>query len=208
MKKALLVCFVLIVSAPLFALGPFKIGLVGGIWSPSNSSFNGNPVFGGTLSFDINKYLAVELAALPNNFDASGSNTGLSKGRIERFPVLLGLRGQYPLLNGKLVPFITIGAGFGKPTFKIDSSVTASWENVGITINESVDNKTLIQLGGGVGYRIIKMLEIGLDFRYLLSSNEGHWSQTDIKSGQKLAGDIGGVNLGGILLGLAIKIVI
>jgi hypothetical protein len=208
MKKVLLVCLIICLSTPLFALGPLKIGLYGGFWGPTDSLYKKSAAFGGSLSFDFIKYLAVEIVGFSNNFNVTGSEIGLSKGRLERFPVLFGLRGQYPFLDGKLTPFVSIGVGIGKPKFNIDSSVAAPWENVGIAIEENVEDKTLIHIGGGVEYRIIKLLAIGLDARYLPSKNGGTWSQKDVKSGIMLSGNLEELDFGGILLGLTIKIVI
>lgn len=181
------------------------LGVFGGYGIPGDSNFNSGIRFGGSLTFLINDYLALEISDAYFRPDVKGSVDSLSKGRLTQIPLIFSVQGRYPI-KGKFVPYLAFGAGYAFNSFKLDSDVKAPWVELGFSIEESIDNAFALQFGGGVDYFINQYLAVFIDFRYLKMTAGGSWSFTDQFSGIERSGVLNDLKLDTLFFGLGLKI--
>jgi len=187
--------------------GRVKVGLgvFGGFGLPGESNFKGGIRFGGSLTFLINDYLALEISDAYFRPDVTGKVDSLSKGRLTQIPLIFSLQGRYPIRD-KFVPYLAIGAGYAFNSFQLDPEVKDPWDELGFSIEESINNAIAFQFGGGMDYFINQNLAVFIDFRYLKMTAEGYWSFTDQGSGIERSGELNELKLDSLFFGLGVKI--
>lgn len=146
--------------------------LKGGIYSPQNSNldqfgtgFNGELAFGHYFS----RNFALEFGSgyFQTN-RSSNDNYGNATLTFNVVPVTLALKGIIPL--DKAVELYGIGGG---GAYFLWSSTSASVNNQFYYSNNNVDNKTLAGgfLGMGINFKITPTVFLGLEGKYLWTSN-------------------------------------
>jgi opacity protein-like surface antigen len=131
---------------------------------------SGNQLFGAALGLDVGRYLGVELAADAYEIVLATPARG-SLTEVAILHVVPQLRVRYPLLNGRLSPYVLGGVGFGyvevndrKPAGN-DVDIKASRYGLAATV------------GGGIEYFVASNIAVGLETRYL--TNRGHTLRID-----------------------------
>lgn len=205
MKTRILYLFIFILIVSPIAYGSISLGLLGGYCLPSDSLYNEAPYFGGVLTIEIHRNLAFEINAFSNRFDVKGSENGLSEGKIIRIPILLGLKGQFPLKSGRIKLFIVAGGGYSSNTFELAPSLKSSWKNVRMTISESIESGLTLFAGGGFEFILGQNISLVAEVRYLVNKVNGSWSQTDDVTGVSISGSLSALNLNRILSGISFK---
>lgn len=122
-------------------------------------------VLGFAVGVDLTPALAVEVAG--EGYEINLVQAGV--GTISEYAVVsftTQLRVRYPLLGGRLLPSLALGAGFSFAEFN-DRKPRAE----GVTISAR-DYSPAGVLGAGLEYLIARNLGVGVDVRYLLS--RGH----------------------------------
>jgi opacity protein-like surface antigen len=203
--KKFIVCVLAVFGLALWADAGIRIGLMGGY--ASMSEYGGGIAYGGTIGIDLMKYVAVEIKG--TRFQGgtyAGSADGLSKGVMTRMPIEFHIQGRFPLMNGKLIPYLTVGGGFGLNSFEVDPELVSSWNDLGMTISEKVENKIFIPaIGLGLDFAIMPNFVVNLEGRYLMGKTDGSWSLLENNSGIEATGTLADLNMSTIVFGLGFK---
>jgi len=203
--KKIIVCVLAVFGLALWADAGIRIGLMGGY--ASMSEYGGGIAYGGTIGIDLMKYVAVEIKG--TRFQGgtyAGSADGLSQGVMTRMPIEFHIQGRFPLMNGKLIPYLTVGGGFGLNSFEVDPELVSSWSDLGMTISEKVENKIFIPaIGLGLDFAIMPNFVVNLEGRYLMGKTDGSWSLIDNDSSLEATGTLADLNLSTIVFGLGFK---
>lgn len=209
MKKSVILCF-MILSLALFSNAAIKAGLFGGFALTTEANYGNGIAFGGHLGFELTPNIAVELRAARFSFDVTGSDTGLSKGKMAVMPLELNIQGRLPVGN-KLVPYVAVGGGYGLNTFDLDPGLLSDWGNKGMTIEESIKSGLTILFGLGVDFAVMpgpksnQGLFLNLEARYLMNKVNGTWTITDTATNTVASDTLKGLKLDTIMVGLGLK---
>jgi hypothetical protein len=204
MKKLLVAGFCFFVLAGL-AQAQFRLGLTGGFALPTDSAYKGAVAAGLQAGMGFGKYFAVELAVSWLNGGVDGTDEGLSQGSLTRLPIELSLQGRYPVADGKFIPYIFAGGGYALHFFKLDASISDPWTAVGITIEEKVKGAPVFHAGLGFEFMFAPKMALQVNFKYLISSPDATWSQTDTVTGVEHAEDITSLSLSMIIINAGLK---
>jgi hypothetical protein len=200
----------MILSLTLFSNAAIKAGLFGGFALTTEANYGNGIAFGGHLGFELTPNIAVELRATRFSFDVTGSDTGLSNGKMTVMPLELNIQGRLPVGN-KLVPYVAVGGGYGLNTFDLDPGLLSDWNAVGMTIEETVKAGLAIFAGLGLDFAIMpgpnpgQGLFINLEARYMMSKTSGSWTLTDQVSKISTGADLKDLKLDTIMFGLGLK---
>lgn len=209
MKKTVILCF-MILSLTLFSNAAIRVGLFGGFASTSEANYRNGVAFGGHLGFDLTPNIAVELRATRFSFDVTGSDTGLSKGKMAVMPLELNFQGRFPV-GKSLIPYIVLGGGYSLNSFDVDAALLSDWDAVGMTIEETVKSGLAVFAGLGLDLAIMpgtnpgQGLFINLEARYMKSRTSGSWVLTDQISKTSRGADLEDLKLNSIMFGLGFK---
>jgi opacity protein-like surface antigen len=204
MKKSIFVFFVFFFLM-IGLTAQVRLGLNGGYAMPSNSNYKGGIAMGFQLGIGFGEHFALEIGVSSFKGDVVGSADGLSAGSLSRMPIEASLQARFPLAGKKLVPYIFAGGGYSLNKFNLDSSVSEPWTALGITLAEKVDNSTAIHAGAGLDFFVTEKLALNLNFKYLLSSTSGSWSQTDTGTGAALSGTLSSLSLNTLFVNFGLK---
>ena len=130
----------------------------------------GNQLFGAVLGLNLGRHWGVELVGEGYEARVSDSTLGSVK-EVAVVSVIPHVRWRYPLLGGRLVPFLSAGVGLGyvelndsKPPSEIRNPLGSS---VGVAA----------AAGGGMEYFVASNLSLGFDARY--QTSRGHTFRLD-----------------------------
>lgn len=209
MKKTVILCF-MILSLTLFSNAAIKAGLFGGFALTSEANYGNGIAFGGHLGFDLTPNIAVELRATRFSFDVTGSDIGLSEGKMGVMPLELNIQGRFPV-GKSIIPYIAVGLGYSLNSFDVDAALLDDWDAVGMTIEETVKSGLAIFAGLGLDFAIMpgpnpgQGLFINLEARYMMSKASGSWTLTDQVSKTSTGADLKDLKLDTIMFGLGFK---
>jgi opacity protein-like surface antigen len=134
---------------------------------PPHNAIGGTlgPFYGVTLGMDLTRYLGVELAGEGFEFLLAVPDRG-SVAKYGVYAVTPLLRLRYPVLDGRLVPYVVGGAG-------------VTWGEVhdvkpqGLGLNISGEDYAPVGVVGiGADYFVARNIAVGLELKYLIS--RGH----------------------------------
>ena len=209
MKKSVILCFV-ILSLSLSLNAAIKAGLFGGFALTTEANYGNGIAFGGYLGFELTPNIAVEFRAARFSFDVTGSDTGLSKGKMAVMPLELNVQGRLPV-GKSMIPYIALGLGYSLNSFNLDAALLDDWNAVGMTIEETVKSGLAIFAGLGLDFAIMpgpnpgQGLFINLEARYMMSKTSGSWTLTDQVSKTSTGADLKDLKLDTIMFGLGLK---
>jgi len=208
-KKSVILCFV-ILSLSLSLNAAIKAGLFGGFALTTEANYGNGIAFGGYLGFELTPNIAVEFRAARFSFDVTGSDTGLSKGKMAVMPLELNVQGRLPV-GKSMIPYIALGLGYSLNSFNLDAALLDDWNAVGMTIEETVKSGLAIFAGLGLDFAIMpgpnpgQGLFINLEARYMMSKTSGSWTLTDQVSKTSTGADLKDLKLDTIMFGLGLK---
>ena len=137
---------------------------------PEQSVFGSNLTFGfgASLGANFGKYASVELSV--DNYEVKIGLPGVGDiGEYALFPVLISPRLRYPLLDGRLEPFVMCGIG-------AELGQVNDLNETGKAINPKGEDVTVIGgFGAGADYYLINNVALGLSTKYIIS--RGHQFQ-------------------------------
>lgn len=136
--------------------------------------------YGFSLGVNLNRYVGLELAADLSNTDLSLAGLG-KVAEYGMFSVIPGVRLRYPLLDGRLTPYVTGGLGFGNNQFKDRKTPGA---NLSIEAN---DTTLMGSIGVGLEYFVANNVTVGAEVKYQISrdheiSIDGHTQKLNLDS--------------------------
>jgi len=132
----------------------------------------GNQLFGALLGLDWGRHWGVELAAEGYEARLADATLGSVK-EVAVVSVIPHLRWRYPLLGGRLVPFLSAGVGLGYIELN-DSKPPSEVRNPqGSSFGVAAAG------GGGVEYFVASNISLGLDARY--QTSRGHTFRLDAR---------------------------
>jgi opacity protein-like surface antigen len=203
--KKIIVCVLAVFGLALWADAGIRIGLMGGY--ASMSEYGGGIAYGGTIGIDLMKYVAVEIKG--TRFQGgtyAGAADGLSQGVMTRMPLEFHIQGRIPLMNGKLIPYLAVGAGFGLNSYEVDAGLIQEWSDLNMTLAETVENKLIVPvIGLGFDFALMPNFVVNLEGRYLIGKANGSWSLTENNSGLEATGTLTDLNMNTMVFGLGFK---
>jgi opacity protein-like surface antigen len=130
----------------------------------------GNQMFGAALGLNVGRHWGVELVA--DTYEAQLADPALgSLKELAIVTIIPHVRGRYPLLGGRLVPFLSAGVGVGylEPNDAKAPSVERNPEG----------NSFGVAAAGGAGfeYFVVSNISLGLDARF--QTSRGHSVRVD-----------------------------
>ena len=148
---------------------------------PEGPAYGGevNQLFGAALGANIGRYFGVELLVQGYEVNLTLPNTG-SVGEYAIHAIMPEFRLRYPLLNGRLEPYLLGGVGV---TFAEYNDQTPAF--VGLNI-KAEDFAVGGLLGGGIEYYLMSNIALGFQTEYLIA--RGHTLQ--INDGPVLNGNL------------------
>ncbi len=118
-----------------------------------------------SLGVSLNRYVGVELAGDFWELKPSFSGRGVI-GEIGVFSLVPEVRLRYPLLDGRLTPYIVGGVGFAVSQFNDRKP-----RGFGLSVNGD-RTVAVAAVGGGVEYFVADNIAVGLEVKYLLSGGQ------------------------------------
>jgi len=163
-----------------------------GTWDDPEQPIFGSALsvlFGGAVGVNLGRYAGVELSIENRELTLHTAGVG-DLGEYALFPILLQGRLRYPLLDGRLEPYVLGGAGVELAELNDSSDVPA-----GLPV--SADDQTLVgAIGAGFEYFVTQDISIGWEMKYLIS--RGH--ELQIGRGAPVSG-----NLDALFLSLGVR---
>lgn len=147
--------------------------------APEQSVFGSNFTFafGVSLGADIGRYAAVELSV--DNYEMTLSIPGTGNiGEYAVFPVLVQPRLRYPLLDGRLEPYVLLGLG-------AELGQANDLNATGKALDPDTQDIALVgAVGAGLQYFLLDNVAIGLQTKYVISrGHELHFTGQEPLSG-------------------------
>jgi opacity protein-like surface antigen len=122
-------------------------------------------LFGGAVGVNLGRYAGIELSVENRELTLHDAGIG-TLGEYALFPILLQGRLRYPLLQGRLEPYVIGGAGIELAELNDSSDAPAG-------LHVSADDQTLVgAIGGGLEYFVTENISIAWELKYVIS--RGH----------------------------------
>jgi opacity protein-like surface antigen len=135
--------------------------------SPEQSVFGSNFTFGygASLGADFGRYLGVDVSL--DNYELKLGLPGVGDiGEYAVFAVLVQPRLRYPLLDGRLEPYVTCGVG-------AELGQINDLNEIGKALDPKAEDVTVIgSFGTGVEYYVLGNVALGVQTKYIIS--RGH----------------------------------
>ncbi len=205
MRRAGVSAILLMIVVTVSSQAAVHFSLLGGYALPTDKNYAKAFAYGAGLSFDLHKNFAIELSVLRFQSPVAGSEEGLSKGTLAVLPLEICLRGQFPLANGRFIPYFTVGAGYFLNRFSLDSQIVAGWELVGFRISEKLDSSVGYHFGAGLEIALNKSLAVAMDARFHIAEARAAWTMTDLAGNEEISGELKNLDLGSIVVGIGFK---
>jgi outer membrane protein W len=183
------------------------IGILGGYATYPDQNNVGSAAYGLSLTLGITKNIAIELVGLPSNPTITGSPGGLDAGKLKTVPIQLNIQFRYPVTD-QFAYYLNLGGGLYLNTFNIDSTVASSWQNLGFSINEKVNNSFGFQVGGGFDFFATENFALGPIISYSFSNTKGSRSMTENSTGIVTSGTIDNIKLNSLFIGIRMLVYI
>lgn len=181
------------------------IGMTAGYVEPANKNHGSGMLYGVNFSFEIIKYIALELSGVRFQSEVTGAGDSLSAGKLTAMPLQLSLQVRWPVFS-QLTLYVSGGGGYYLNKFALDPEVVNDWNALNFDVEEKIDNAYGFHAGAGFDFFIVRKIAVNIDFKYCLVKTSGSWTLTDRTSSVGTSGDIADINLDAIMLAAGIKI--
>jgi opacity protein-like surface antigen len=183
----------------------YWVGGGAGYTMPSESNFGKGLNIGATFGFGVMKHLAVELRVPYYQSDVSGTVGGLSSGRLSSLSLMLSVQGRYPIKN-RYVPYIVAGGDYHLNKFSLNEEITNFWNDLGYSIQESVDHTFGLHFGVGLDVFLLQNIVLNLDVRYYTANLTGSRTLAHQISQETSSGAIDNMKLNSLQAGISVKL--
>ena len=183
----------------------YWVGGGAGYTMPSESHFGKGLNIGGTFGFGMTKHLAFELRVPYFQSDVSGTDGGLSSGRLSSLSLMLSVQGRYPIQN-RYVPYLVAGGDYHLNKFSLNEEITQTWNDLGYGIQESVDHTFGFHFGVGMDVFLLQNIVLNLDVRYYTANLTGNRILAHQISQETSTGAIDNMKLNSLQAGISIKL--
>jgi outer membrane protein W len=208
--KKVTVFIMMILAAALVSHAAVRISLCGGYASHSESAYGSGIAFGLNVGYDLTPNIALELRATRFQSNVTAVEGGLSAGKMTVMPIELAFVGRLPV-GDSLTPYFVVGGGYGFHSFSPDAALVKSWNDLGITLAESIKSGPTILVGAGLDFLIAPGVKPGSGFlvnfeaRYLIGKTDGTWTFTDQTTKTATSGPLAVLPLDTIMFSLGLK---
>jgi len=117
--------------------------------------------YGFSFGVDLNRYVGIEVETSQSQSDLQWR--GHMIGEYGMFTLIPQVRLSYPVLEGRLIPYLVAGAGFGHNEFN-----DRKRDGIGLSIHGN-DTRVVGAVGIGAEYRVADNVGLGAELRYLVS---------------------------------------
>jgi outer membrane protein W len=183
----------------------YWVGGGAGYTMPSQSHFGKGLNFSGTFGIGVMKNLAIELRIPYFQSDVSGTDGGLSPGRLNSLSLMLSVQGRYPIQN-RYVPYLVAGGDYHMNNFSLNDEITQSWNDLGYSIQESVDHTFGLHFGVGLDVFLLHNIVLNLDARYYTANLTGNRTLAHQISQETSSGAINNMKLNSVQAGISVKL--
>ena len=128
---------------------------------------SGNDAYNAVLGLDLSRYLGLELALNYLEGDITGEGFG-KLGEQTVYTIVPQVRLRYPLRDGRLVPYLVGGVGFGISEFSDGTFEAVNRPDA--VIPTSRETSTAGTLGTGLEYYLAPNLSLDLEAKYIFFS--------------------------------------
>ncbi len=183
-----------------------KIGLGLFVGFSSTSEYGSGLAYGANFYLGVTKNIGLEVSGLrfQTTTKDSDDETKLSKGKLAVMPVQASLIVRFPVGTG-VVPYVAAGGGYYLNSFTLDAALVGSWNDLGIDIDETIDNAFGFHFGAGLDYFIKPNIAIGANVKYCLAKAKGSWTMKDQVSSEETKGTLSNLKLDGLVFGAGLK---
>jgi opacity protein-like surface antigen len=154
---------------------------------------------------ELTPSFSLELSIRNWTVPVTGSNQGLSEGKLSALPIELSGRLHLPLGTSFNV-YGDVGFGFAFQSFKLNEALSTDWEAVGFLIEESVANGLAAHVGLGLEFALSPTIALDFGARYHYLRSQGTWTITDIAGGEAQTGKIADLDFDAFTFSLGIRI--
>ncbi|MGQ9618828.1 MAG: outer membrane beta-barrel protein [Candidatus Aminicenantia bacterium] len=186
MKRLPLIMLFFLLFFPLLSEDRFLVGLSGGYYSISDSSFkeiynSGAPIYGGILGFNISKEL--QIVGTFKFFSTDGKTTYIKEDlTFSMNPLTLAFRYRFGKSEWLFKPYL--GAGFDYYSYKEDVKNETEF------LRDTSDSVFGYSIQGGGSLKLMKNLFAEINFKYTIANAKPY--ETEV--------ELGGFELGAGLL--------
>ena len=183
----------------------YWVGGGAGYTMPSQSHFGKGLNFSGTFGIGVMENLAIELRIPYFQCDVRGTDGGLSPGRLNSLSLMLSVQGRYPIQN-RYVPYVVAGGDYHVNNFSLNDEITRSWNDLGFSIQESVDHTFGFHFGVGLDFFLLHNIVLNLDARYYTANLTGSRTLAHQISQETSSGAINSMKLNSVQAGISVKL--
>lgn len=183
-----------------------KTGLGLFVGLSSTSEYGSGLAYGANFYLGVTKNIGLEVGGLrfQTTTKDSDDETKLSKGKLAVMPVQASLIVRFPV-GASVVPYVAAGGGYYLNSFTLDAALVGSWDDLGIDIDETIDNAFGFHFGAGLDYFINPNFAIGANVKYCLAKAKGSWTMKDQVSSEETKGTLSDLKLNGLVFGAGLK---
>jgi len=183
-----------------------KMGLGLFVGASSTSEYGSGLAFGANFYFSITKNIGIEIGGLRFQTTTKDNDdvAKLSKGKLAVMPLQLSLMARFPV-GAKFVPYIAGGGGYYLNTFTLDAAIVKSWDDLGVDLEEAVENAFGFHFGGGLDFFVSPNIAISANVKYCLAKTKGSWTMKDQISSEETEGSLPDLKLNALVFGAGLK---
>jgi opacity protein-like surface antigen len=130
--------------------------------------------------------------------------TKLSKGKLAVMPLQLSLMARFPV-GDKIVPYVAAGGGYYLNSFTLDAAIVKSWDDLGIDLDEAIDNAFGFHFGAGLDFFVNPNIAITAGVKYCLAKTKGSWTMKEQVSSEETTGTLPDLKLNALVFGAGLK---
>jgi outer membrane protein len=183
-----------------------KMGLGLFVGASSTSEYGSGLAFGANFYLGITKNIGIEVGGLRFQTTTKDNDdiTKLSKGKLTVMPLQLSLMARFPV-GAKIVPYIAAGGGYYLNSFTLDAAIVKSWDDLGVDLEEAIDNAFGFHFGAGLDFFVNPNIAITAGVKYCLAKTKGSWTMKEQVSLEVTEGALPDLKLNALVFGAGLK---
>jgi outer membrane protein len=183
-----------------------KMGLGLFVGASSTSEYGSGLAFGANFYLGITKNIGIEVGGLRFQTTTKDNDdiTKLSKGKLTVMPLQLSLMARFPV-GAKIVPYIAAGGGYYLNSFTLDAAIVKSWDDLGVDLEEAIDNAFGFHFGAGLDFFVNPNIAITAGVKYCLAKAKGSWTMKEQVSSEVTEGALPDLKLNALVFGAGLK---